>query len=78
MQEAAVFAACKAAVAVQNPTAVAWRSFAEFYEATEQPRPTREMALKWLRQSQPPGWHEDAAAAAEVAACGDMLVRCVS
>ena len=75
LQDAAVLAACKAAIGVQNPAATAWQSFARFYEATDQPRPAREMALRWMRQSQARGWHEDAAAAADVAACGETLTR---
>ena len=70
-----MLAACKAAIGVQNPVAAAWYSFARFYEATGQPRPAREMALRWMRQLQARGWHEDAAAAADVATCGEMLIR---
>ena len=72
-----MLAACKVTVGVQNPDAQAWRAFANFYAATQQPRSAREMALKWLRQVQTRGWHEDAVAALEVAACGDLLARCV-
>ena len=62
---------------MQNPEGGAWRLLATFYEAVEEPRSAREAAFKWLRQAQRAGWHEDAGAAATVAACGELLVRCV-
>ena len=67
---------CKAAAAVQNPVPETWHQFARLYHETAQPRPAREMALKWLRQLQVRGWHEAAAAAEAVADAAELLVRC--
>jgi hypothetical protein len=60
---------------VQNPSAHTWHCFAHHYFAVQEYRSAKEMAFKWLRKAQLPGWQAAAAAAAEVAACGALLAR---
>jgi transcription initiation factor TFIIIB Brf1 subunit/transcription initiation factor TFIIB len=75
-QETAVLGALKAAVAVQNPSAEAWKLLGMFYEAVGEVRAAKEAAFKWLRQAQRGGWHEDEEQAAVVAQCCSFLARC--
>jgi hypothetical protein len=76
-QEAAVLRALKAAIGVQNPSADAWKLLGMFYEAVHEPRSVKEMAFRWLRQAQKPGWHQDPKQAMAVADSCDFLARCV-